>query len=54
MSGQEGTGDDDEVIIHVPAEMQAGVWANWAVVSESDHAFRESPHFNGPEGGPAG
>ena len=33
---------DDEVIITVPADMQAGVRANWAVVQESDHAFVES------------
>ena len=30
-----------EVIITVPADMQAGVWANWAAINESDHAFRE-------------
>jgi hypothetical protein len=28
-----------EVIINVPADMQAGVWANWGVVQESDHEF---------------
>ena len=38
----EGNGDDDEVIITVPADMQAGVWANWAAINESDHEFRES------------
>lgn len=30
---------DEEVIINVPADMQAGVWANWAVINESDHEF---------------
>jgi hypothetical protein len=39
----EGNGDDDEVIITVPVEMQAGVWANWARVNEGDHAFPEPP-----------
>jgi hypothetical protein len=39
MSGDEGTGDDDDVIITVPVEMQAGVWANWARVNEGDHEF---------------
>ena len=34
--------DDEEVVFHVPVEMQAGVWANWARISESDHAFGES------------
>ena len=44
MSEDEGhTDDDEEVIIHVPVEMQAGVWANWARISESDHSFGESP-----------
>ena len=43
----DGDGDgepvpDDEVIITVPADMQAGVWANWAAINESDNAFRES------------
>jgi hypothetical protein len=33
---------DDEVIITVPADMQAGVWANWGAINESDNAFRES------------
>ena len=31
--------DPDELIITVPAAHQAGVWANWASVSESDHEF---------------
>ena len=31
--------DEEEVVIHVPVEMQAGVWANWARISESDHEF---------------
>jgi hypothetical protein len=35
--------DDEEVIITVPVEMQAGVWANWARVNEGDHAFGEPP-----------
>ena len=30
---------DDEVIITVPADMQAGVWANWGAISESDHSL---------------
>ncbi|MEL7210507.1 MAG: DUF3467 domain-containing protein [Actinomycetota bacterium] len=30
---------DDEVIITVPADMHAGVWANWAVINDSDHEF---------------
>ena len=30
---------EDEVFITVPADMQAGVWANWARVNESDHEF---------------
>ena len=30
---------DDEVIITVPADMQAGVWANWGAINESDHEF---------------
>jgi hypothetical protein len=34
-----GLDDEDEVIITVPVEMQAGVWANWAVVNESEHEF---------------
>jgi hypothetical protein len=34
---------DAEVIITVPADMQAGVWANWGATDESDHEFRESP-----------
>ena len=43
----DGDGDgepvpDDEVIITVPADMQAGVWANWAAINESDNALRES------------
>ena len=39
----EDSGDpEDEVIITVPVEMQAGVWANWARVNEGDHAFPES------------
>ena len=39
MSADEDDGDDDEVIITVPADMQAGVWANWAAINESDHEF---------------
>ena len=41
MRGDEDTDPDpdDEVIITVPAEMQAGVWANWARVNEGDHEF---------------
>ena len=39
MRGDEGNEDDDEVIITVPVEMQAGVWANWARVNEGDHEF---------------
>ena len=39
MSANEEDGDDDEVIITVPADMQAGVWANWGVINESDHEF---------------
>ena len=35
-------GHDDEVIITVPADMQAGVWANWAAINESDNAFDQS------------
>ena len=31
--------DPDELIITVPAGHQAGVWANWASVSEGDHEF---------------
>ena len=34
-----GGDEDDEVIITVPADMQAGVWANWAAINESDHEF---------------
>ena len=30
---------EDEVVITVPADQQAGVWANWAAVNESDHTF---------------
>jgi hypothetical protein len=40
--GDSAPGDhipDDEVIITVPADMQAGVWANWAAINESDNAF---------------
>ena len=49
----DGDGDgepvpDDEVIITVPADMQAGVWANWAAINESDNAFRESRACSGP------
>jgi hypothetical protein len=39
MSADEEGGDDDEVIITVPADQQAGVWANWARVNEGDHEF---------------
>ena len=41
MRGDEDTDPDpdDEVIITVPADMQAGVWANWGVINESDHEF---------------
>ncbi len=28
---------DDEVVITVPSAHQAGVWANWAAVNDSDH-----------------
>ena len=31
--------EDEEVIITVPADMQAGVWANWAAINESDRGF---------------
>jgi hypothetical protein len=33
---------EDEVIITVPADIQAGVWANWGAINESGNAFRES------------
>jgi hypothetical protein len=39
MSADEEDGDDDKVIITVPADMQAGVWANWARINEGDNAF---------------
>jgi hypothetical protein len=52
MPGDEGNRDDDEVIITVPADMHAGVWANWAVINESDHAFRESRGFRCYPSGP--
>jgi hypothetical protein len=42
MTDEHAPDADDEVIITVPVEMQAGVWANWARVNEGDHAFRES------------
>ena len=49
MSADEGDGDDDdEVIITVPVDQQAGVWANWAAVNESDHAFGEPPPNRDP------
>jgi hypothetical protein len=35
----DGPDPDDEIIINVPPEHQAGVWANWAALSESDHEF---------------
>ena len=35
--------EEEEVIITVPVDQQAGVWANWAAVNESDNAFSESP-----------
>ena len=38
---------DDDVVITVPADQQAGVWSNWAAINESDNAFSESctnPH----------
>ena len=41
MHGDENSDFDDEVIINVPADMQAGVWANWAAINEIDHATRE-------------
>jgi hypothetical protein len=31
----------------VPADMQAGVWANWGAINESDHAFLESRSSGG-------
>ena len=40
------------MIITVPVDLQARVWANWAVVQESDHAFRESCGFRGYPYGP--
>ena len=33
---------DDDVVITVPADQQAGVWSNWAAINESDNTFRES------------
>ena len=30
---------DDDVVITVPADQQAGVWSNWAAINESDHEF---------------
>ena len=33
---------DDDVVITVPADQQAGVWSNWAAINESDNAFSES------------
>ena len=49
MNDDDGTeGHDDEVIITVPADMQAGVWANSAAINESDHAFVRSPPNKGP------
>jgi hypothetical protein len=38
----DGQPGDDEVIITVPADQQAGVWANWAAINESDNAFVQS------------
>ena len=34
-----GEGDDEPIGITVPSGMQAGVWANWATLNESDHEF---------------
>jgi hypothetical protein len=31
-----------DVVITVPADQQAGVWANWAAINASDNAFVES------------
>jgi hypothetical protein len=36
---ESGEPHPDEVIITVPADMQAGVWANWGAINESDHEF---------------
>ena len=44
MTDEHAPDAEAEVIITVPADMQAGVWANWAAISESDNAFRESHH----------
>ena len=42
MTDEHAPDAEDEVIITVTADMQAGGWANWGVINESDHAFLES------------
>jgi hypothetical protein len=32
-------GDEPELVVTVPPAHQAGVWANWAAVTDSDHEF---------------
>ena len=48
--GDSASGDSvpeyNEVIITVPADMQAGVWANWARINEGDNASDESPPWS--------
>jgi hypothetical protein len=46
-AGMTPSDSDDEIIITVPADMQAGVWANWGAINESDHAFLESRSSGG-------